>query len=201
MRILFALFAVGSAVALGDVERSLGKSPDGRFELFLTAESKADYGNVEVRELKSGARISIDSGQGYGLFPTDDIHAIWKASSDAFAVTMQGTKTTQDTDVYFRDGAAWEKLEFPGYEMNILGRQGVFSPGKNRADSFQGFEGSARFTLNCIIEPDSQQKEATAKDKGWNPSDQTEWKVVLEYHPRTKPNCSIVSITPIKTDR
>ena len=194
---LFALLIVLLPIsALADVESSLGKSPDGRFELILAASSEKDYGRVIVRDLKSHASTETDSVQGYGDFPSGDVDAEWKASSDAFAVTMRGTKRTWHTDVYIREGDAWEKLEFPPYVANILGRQGVFNGGRSFHEAFGGFQGENRFTLFSHIEPDWQQQEQAAEAIDWKPTTQTEWKIELEYHHRVRPNCSLVSIAP-----
>lgn len=197
MKLFALLLALLPICAFADVESSLGKSPDGRFELVLTASSEKDYGRVIVRELKSGASTETDSGQGYGYFPSGDVEAVWKASSDAFAVTMRGTKRTWNTDVYIREGVEWEKLEFPPYVANILGRQGVFKSGRSFTESFGGFQGESKFTLFSHVEPDWQQREEIAKEADWKPTTQTDWKVVLEYYHRTSPNCSIVSVEPI----
>lgn len=191
--LLLALLPIS---ALADVESSLGKSPDGRFELILTASSEKDYGRVIVRDLKSHTSTETDSGQGYGYFPSGDVDAVWKASSDAFAVNMRGTKRTWHTDVYIREGDAWEKLEFPPYVANILGRQGVFKGGRSFHEAFGGFQGDNRFTLFSHIEPDWLQQEQAAQATNWKPTTQTEWKIELEYHHRVSPNCSLVSIAP-----
>jgi hypothetical protein len=196
---LFALiFTLLSISAFADVEASLGKSPDGRFELVLTASSDEDYGQVIVRNVKTGTSTETDSRQGYGYFPSRDVEAAWKQSSDAFAVTVRGTKRTWHTDVYIKDGDAWEKLDFPPYVANILGRQGVFERGRCFHEAFGGFQGANRFTLFSTIEPDWQQQEEAAKQTTWKPSTQTVWTVVLEYHHRMRPNCSIISINPTK---
>ena len=72
---LFALvLALLPVSAFADVEASLGKSPDGRFELILTASSEKDYGQVIVRDLKTGTSAKTDSGQGYGYFPVSYTH-------------------------------------------------------------------------------------------------------------------------------
>ena len=149
-----------------------------------------------VRDLKSGKFTGADSGQGYGYFPSGDVEAMWKDASDAFAVTMRGTKRTWNTDVYIRDRDAWEKLEFPPYVANILGRQGVFRGGRSFHEAFGGFQGDGRFTLLSHIEPDWQQQEQTAKETNWKPTAQTEWIIIFEYHHRTRPNCSLLSIEP-----
>jgi hypothetical protein len=196
MKSLLLLLAFGPCLVFADVERSLGKSPDGRFELILTAASKQDYGRVVVRDLKSHGMAETDSGQGYGYFPSDDIEATWKNTSDAFAVTMRGTKRTRNTDVYIRDADTWEKLRFPPYVANILGRQGVFKGGRSLHEEFGGFEGASKFVLHCHIEPDWQQQEEVAKIKEWKPTTHTDWKVVLEYYHQESPNCTIVSIAP-----
>jgi hypothetical protein len=196
MKLLALLLTLLPISALADVESSLGKSPDGRFDLILTASSEKDYGRVTVRDLKSGKSTETDSGQGYGYFPSGDVEAVWKASSDAFAVTMRGTKRTWNTDVYIREGAAWEKLEFPSYVANILGRQGVFKGGRSFHEAFGGFQADNRFILFSHIEPDWQQQEQTAKETDWKPTTQTEWKIELEYYHRMRPNCSLVSIAP-----
>ncbi len=197
MKIPALLLALFPILAFADLEHSLGKSPDGHFELILTAESKQDYGRVIVRDLKSGRSLETDSGQGYGYFPSGDVEAVWKDSNDAFAVTMRGTKRTWNTDVYIREGEVWEKLEFPPYVANILGRQGVFKSGRSFTESFGGFQGDSKFTLFSHVEPDWQQQEQIAKETDWKPTTQTEWKIVLEYYHRTRPNCSMVSIDPV----
>lgn len=198
MKLLALLLALFPLLALANVESSLGKSPNGQFELILTASSKDDYGVVIVRDLKSGKSAGTDSGQGYGYFPSNDVKVMWKDTSDAFAVTMRGTKRTWNTDVYIREGVAWEKLEFPPYVANILGRQGVFRDGRSFHEAFGGFQGHNRFTLFSHIEPDWQQLEQVAKEVDWKPTTQTEWKIELEYQHRTRPNCTLVSITPNK---
>lgn len=195
-KILLLALALMPGLALAEVERSLAKSPDGRFELVLTTESNHDSGRVLVRDLKSGGATDTDSGQGYAQFPADDIEAEGKDDSTAFAVTMRGTKRTRNTDVYIRDADIWEKLEFPPYVANILGRQGVFKGGRNLYEEFGGFKGNSKFVLLCHIEPDWQEQEEAAKNKDWKPTTQTEWKVVLEYHHRMRPNCTVESITP-----
>ncbi|MEZ5330338.1 MAG: hypothetical protein R3F19_35270 [Verrucomicrobiales bacterium] len=196
MKLFALLLALLPITAIADVESSLGKSPDGRFELILAASSEKDYGRVIVRDLKSGATTETDSGQGYGYFPSGDVEAVWKTSSDAFAVTMRGTKRTWNTDVYIREGDAWEKLEFPPYVANIHGRQGVFKGGRSFHEAFAGFQGDNRFTLFSHIEPDWQQQEQAVKEADWKPTTQTEWKIELEYYHRVRPNCSLVSIAP-----
>ena len=197
MKLFSLLLTLLPVCAFADVESSLGKSPDGRFELVLTASSEEDYGRVIVRELKSGALTETDSGQGYGFFPSGDVEAVWKASSDAFAVTMRGTKRSWNTDVYIREGDGWKKLEFPPYVANILGRQGVFKSGRSFTESFGGFEGESKFTLLSHVEPDWQQQEEIAKKADWKPATQTDWTVVIEYDPRNGSDCSIVSVEPI----
>ena len=191
--LIFALFPIS---AFADVEASLGKSPDGRFELVLVASSETDYGQVMVRDSKTSTSAMTDSGQGYGYFPSGDVEATWKTSSDAFAVTMRGPKHTWNSHVYIREGDEWEKLEFPPYVANILGRQGVFERGRNFHEAFGGFQADNRFTLFSHIEPDWQQQEQLAKETDWKPATQTDWKIELVYHHRARPNCSVVSITP-----
>ena len=183
-------------VMIAEEERSLGKSPDGNFELLLRASAPDDYGWVSIKNANTGGTTDTETGQGYRYFRTDDVDAVWKEDSTAFAVSVRGTKTTRSTEVYIRDGERWEKLEFPPFIANILGRQGVFSAGKGVYQDFGGFDGDARFCIVCQVNPDWQQKEAVGKITGWKPSDQTEWKVVLEYYRRTSPNCRIVSIEP-----
>jgi len=196
MKLFALIFALLPISALADVEASLGKSPDGRFELVLTASSEQDYGRVIVRDSKTGTTAETDSAQGYRYFPSGDVEAVWKASSDAFAVTIRGTKRTWHTDIYIREGDAWEKLEFPPYVANILGRQGVFKGGRRFHEAFGGFQADNQFTLFSHIEPDWQQKEQTAKGTDWKPTTQTEWKIELKYYHRVRPNCSLVSIAP-----
>ena len=196
MKLVALLLTLLPIPSFADVESSLGKSPDGRLELILTASSEKDYGRVVVRDLKSGTSAETDSGQGYGYFPSGDVEGMWKASSDAFAVTMRGTKRTWNTDVYVREGEAWEKLEFPAYCANILGRQGVFKSGRCFHEAFGGFQGDNRFTLFSHIEPDWQQQEQAANKTDWEPTTQMEWKIELEYHHRMRPKCSLVSIAP-----
>ena len=196
MKLFALLLALWPIAALADVESSLAKSPDGRFELILTASSQRDYGRVIVRDLRSGATTETDSGQGYGYFPSCDVEAVWKASGDAFAVTTRGTKRTWNTDVYIREGDAWEKLEFPSYVANILGRQGVFKGGRSFHEAFGGFQGDNRLTLLSHIEPDWQQQEQAVKETDWKPTTQTEWKIELEYYHRVRPNCSLIKIAP-----
>jgi hypothetical protein len=177
-------------------ERSLGKSPDGKFELRLVAERPDDYGWVVIKNTSSGEVSKTETAQGYSYFRTDDVDASWKDDSTAFAVGVRGTKTTTDTDIYFKDGDVWEKVVFPAFVANILGRQGVFSTRRNCNIDFAGFEGDSRFTLVCHVEPDFQQKEEAEKIADWKPSQKTDWKVVLDYRRRTSPNCVIVSIEP-----
>ena len=196
MKLFSLLLTLFPICAFADVESSLGKSPDGRFELVLTASSEEDFGRVIVRDLKSGGSTETDSGQGYGFFPSGDVEAVWKASSDAFAVTMRGTKRSWNTDVYIREGDEWKKLEFPPYVDNILGRQGVFKGGRSFRESFGGFEGESKFTLLSHVEPDWRQQEEIAKKADWKPTTQTDWTVVIEYDPRNGSDCSIVSIEP-----
>jgi len=194
---LFALISIVMPVpALAGVEASLGKSPDGRFEVVLAARSEKDYGRVMVRDSKTGTSAGTDSGQGYGYFPSGDVEVAWKASSDAFAVTLRGSRSTWNTDVYIREEDVWEKLVFPPYVENILGRQGVIKRGRNFHKAFGGFQADHRFTLFSHIEPDWQQQEQTAIETGWKPTAQTEWKIELEYYHRERPNCSVVSIAP-----
>lgn len=54
MKTLLLLVAIFPAWTHADLESPLGKSPNGQFELILTAESEEDYGRVIVRDLKSG---------------------------------------------------------------------------------------------------------------------------------------------------
>lgn len=196
MKLFALLVTLLPITAFADVEKSLGRSPDGRFELLLTASSEQDYGQVNVRDSKTGKSTETDSGQGYGYFPSGDVEVAWKQSSDAFAVTMRGTKRTWNTDVYIREGDTWEKLEFPPYVANILGRQGVFEGGRSFHEAFGGFQGDNRFTLFSTVEPDWRQQEEAAKETTWKPTTQTDWTVVLEYFHRVRPNCRIVSIKP-----
>jgi hypothetical protein len=182
--------------AVAEEQRSLGKSPDGKFELMLVAEKPDDYGWVIIKNISSGEVSETETAQGYGYFRTDDVDASWKADSTAFAVGVRGTKTTTDTDIYFKNVEVWEKVEFPSFVANILGRQGVFSKGRNQNIDFAGFEEDIRFSLICHVEPDFLQKKEAEKITDWKPSQQTDWKVVLEYHRRTSPNCVIVSIEP-----
>lgn len=179
-----------------EVSRSLGKSPDGSFELFLVTASDDDLGMVVVKNLKSGKTAKTETSQGYGTFENSDVEATWKSASDAFAVEVRGTKRTRNTDVYLLNGDIWEKLDFPPYVANILGRQGVFKGGRNLYEEFAEFEGESRFVLLCHIEPDWQQQEKAIQIKDWKPTTQTEWKVVLEFGRRVSPNCTIVSIEP-----
>jgi hypothetical protein len=181
-----------------DLESSLGKSPNGRFELLLTAESAKDFGQVIVRDLKNGTNVEIDSGQGYGFFPSGGVEATWKGASEAFAITMRGTKRTWHTDVYLRDGKGWQKLDFPPYVANILGRQGVINGGRSFRESFGGFGEGQRFTLISHIEPDWQELAKMEKESDWKPTKQTEWKITLEYRYRQSPNCSLLKIEPFK---
>jgi hypothetical protein len=197
MKLFSLLLTLLPICAFADVESSLGKSPDGRSELVLTASSEEDYGRVVVRDLKSGGSTETDSRQGYGFFPSGDVEAVWKASSDAFAVTMRGTKRSWNTDVYIREGDEWKKLEFPRFVDNILGRQGVFKGGRSFRESFGGFEGESKFTLLSHFEPDWRQQEEIAKKADWKPTTQTDWTVVIEYDPRNGSDCSIVSVEPI----
>ncbi|MEZ5300224.1 MAG: hypothetical protein R3F11_06095 [Verrucomicrobiales bacterium] len=197
--LLFAVLVSSPARTHADVENSLGKSPDGRFELILTAVSKNDYGRVIVRDLTNGNSVETESGQGYGYFPSGDVTAIWRDSSDAFAVTMRGTKRTWNTDVYIRDGEAWQKLDFPPYVANILGRQGVIQSGRSFREAFGGFGRDNRFTLLSHIEPDWHQQQV-AKETDWKPTTHTEWKIVIEFFHRMRPNCHIVCIEPLKKD-
>ena len=183
--------------AVADVSRSLGKSPDNRFELVLSASSNKDLGMVLIRDLKSGQTTPTDTWQGYGSFETEDIEATWRKTSDAFAVTVRGTKRTWNTDVYVLDDKAWEKLDFPPYVANILGRQGVFRGGRTLHEGFGGFLEKDQFVLFSYVEPDWQQKEKTAQIKDWKPTTQTEWKVTLEFYRRVSPNCTIVDIEPV----
>lgn len=163
MKIFALLLALLPITALADVESSLGKSPDGRFELILTASSEKDYGRVIVRDLKSGATTETDSGQGYGYFPSGDVEAVWKDSSDAFAVTMRGTKRTWNTDVYIREGDVWEKLEFPPYVANILGRQGVFKSGRSFHEAFGGFQGTTDSHCLAILSPTGSNRSSRSR--------------------------------------
>ena len=78
MKPIALLLALLPISALADVESSLGKSPDGRFELILIARSEKEYGRVIVRDLKSNTSTATDSGQGYGSFPSGDVDAVWK---------------------------------------------------------------------------------------------------------------------------
>jgi hypothetical protein len=183
-------------LAVAEEQRSLGKSPDGKFELVLQAERPDDYGWVVIKNTSSGEVAQTETSQGYSYFSTDDVEASWKGDSTAFAIGVRGTKTTTETDIYVKDGEVWEKIEFPPFVANILGRQGVFSKGRNQNIDFAGFEGDSRFSLVCHVEPDFQQKEKAAEITDWKPSQQTDWKVVLEYRLRTRPNCVIVSIEP-----
>ena len=183
-------------IAVAAEVRGLGKSPDGTFELILKAEKADAYGWVAVKTIRSGKVSETETAQGYSNFRSDDVHASWKTDSTAFAVGVRGTKTTTETDVYIKDGEVWEKLEFPPFIANILGRQGVFSKGRNQNVDFAGFEGDARFALICHVEPDFQQKDEADKIANWQPSQQTDWKVVLEYPRRIGPHCVIVSIEP-----
>ncbi|MCH1502885.1 MAG: hypothetical protein L7V86_04830 [Verrucomicrobiales bacterium] len=189
---LLLIPAMGFAIE----ERSLGVSPDKNFELLLRAETPEDYGLVSIKNISTSETIDTMTGQGYSYFRTDDVEAVWKEDSTAFAVSVRGTKTTRSTDVYIRDGERWRKLVLPPYIPNILGRQGVISTGRNVYEDFGGFEGSRRFNIICHVEPDWQQKELADKVTDWKPSDQTEWKVALEYHLSTSPNCRILSIEP-----
>lgn len=113
-------------LAGADEKRSLGKSPDGKFELLLRAPAPDDYGWVAIKDISSGVVSDTKTAQGYSYFRTDDVDAEWKGDSTAFAVGVRGTKTTTDTDIYIKDGEVWERLEFPDFVANILGRQGVF---------------------------------------------------------------------------
>lgn len=196
MKSVILILLLIPCIVIAAEERSLGKSPDGKFELMLEAESPDDYGWVVIKNTGSGKVSETETAQGYSYFRTDDVNASWKADSTAFAVGVRGTKTTTDTDIYFKDGEAWEKIEYPPFVANILGRQGVFNKGRNQNIDFGGFEGDSRFSLICHVEPDFQQKEEAEKSADWKPSQQTEWKVVLEYRRRTSPNCVIVSIEP-----
>jgi hypothetical protein len=192
---LLALLLV-PLVAVADEVRSLAKSPDGKFELLLQASAPDDYGWVVIKNASTGKIIESETSQGYSYFPTDDVHAEWRDDSSAFAVSVQGTKTTRYTDVYFKDEDRWEKMDLPPFIDNILGRQGVTDPGPNVSESFGGFVDNSRFSLICDVEPDWQQKEAAGRITQWKPSQQTEWQVVLEYSRRTSPSCRIVSIEP-----
>ncbi|MEM7010974.1 MAG: hypothetical protein AAF585_05765 [Verrucomicrobiota bacterium] len=149
-----------------------------------------------VRDSKSGTSADTKSGQGYGDFRSGDVNVAWKDSSDAFAVTMRGTKRTWHTDVYIREGKAWVKLEFPPYVANILGRQGVFEGGRSFREAFGGFRDDNRFTLFSHIELDWKQQAQTAEEADWKPTTQTEWRIELEYHPRMQLNCTVVKISP-----
>jgi|LakMenEpi03Aug12_release.lakeMendotaPanAssembly.Ray.scaffolds.fasta_scaffold206648_2 hypothetical protein len=196
MRLLVIIAALIPFTLRAEVSRSLGKSPNGSFELFLVTESAEDLGMVVVKNLKSGKTAETETSQGYGTFENSDVEATWKSTSDAFAVEVRGTKRTRNTDVYILNGDAWEKLAFPPYVANILGRQGVFKGGRNLYEEFGEFEGESRFVILCHIEPDWQQQEKALHIKDWKPTTQTEWKVVLEYARLVSPNCSIVSIEP-----
>jgi len=196
MKAVVLILLLVPCIALAEEKRSLGKSPDGRFELMLEAEKPDDYGWVVIKDARSGKVIETETAPGYSYFRTDDVDASWKADSSAFAVGVRGTKTSTDTDIYFKDGEVWEKIEFPPFVTNILGRQGVFSKGRNQNIDFAGFDGDSRFSLICHVEPDFQQKKVAEKITDWKPSQQTDWRVVLEYQRGASPNCVIVSIRP-----
>lgn len=200
MRLWALLLAALPALVMADVERSLGKSPDGHWELILTAESEKDLeSQIILRHLTNGKIIETDSSPGYGTFAFADVEAFWKNSSDAFALTLRGTKRTWHTEVYIRKGNLWEKLKLPAYVENILGRQGVLKAGRSFHESFGGFQGEHRFTLFSHVEPDWQQQEA-AKATDWKPATQTDWKIELQYDLDTLPNCNLISITPISDE-
>ena len=169
--ISLVLFPLG---VVADVSRSLGKSPDNRYELVLSAPSNKDLGMVLIRDLKSVQTTPTDTGQGYGSFETEDVETAWSKTGDAFAVTVRGTKRTWNTDVYILDDKTWEKLKFPPYVANILGRQGVFRGGRTLHEEFGGFLEKDRFVLFSYVEPDWQQKEKIAQIKDWKPTTQTE---------------------------
>ncbi|MGK0186858.1 MAG: hypothetical protein ACI9R3_002642 [Verrucomicrobiales bacterium] len=58
---------------------------------------------VSIKNISTGETIDTVTGQGYSYFRTDDVEAVWKEDSTAFAVSVRGTKTTRSTDVYMRD--------------------------------------------------------------------------------------------------
>jgi hypothetical protein len=196
MKLLALFVAFVPGILFAEVSRSLGKSPNKSYELILVAESDDDLGMVVVKDLKSGKTYGTETSQGYGTFVNSDVEATWKSTSDAFAVTVRGTKTTRNTDVYVLSGGSWERMSFPPYVTNILGRQGVFERGRNFYEEFASFEGKSRLVLLCHVEPDWQQQEKALQIKDWKPTTQTEWKVVLEYDRRVSPICRIVSIEP-----
>jgi len=138
MTVVILMLLLTPCIAVAEEERSLGTSPDGKFELMLVAERPDDHGWVAIKNTSYGRVIETETDQGYSYFQTDDVHASWKADSTAFAIGLRGTKTTIDTDIYFKDGEVWERLAFPPFVANILGRQGVFSKGVIRISISQG---------------------------------------------------------------
>ncbi len=162
----------------------------------MMAESESDLAQVFVRDLTRQVDLPTETFDGYGTFANSSTEAVWRSSSDAFAVSFRGTKRTFHTDVYFLESNVWEKVEMPAYEANILGRQGVVHAGRNIVEGFVRFDSEDVFVLAVHIEPDWQEKELTHKITSWKPSEQTEYLVTLKFNRNTAPNCSIVAIDP-----
>lgn len=179
----------------GDAERLLARAPQGDLELVLKSGDSKEYGALVIRNAKTGETQPTDSGQGYGYLDDEDQGAVWKPSGDAFAVTLRGTKTTRHTDVYVRKSGSWQKLEFPAFVENILGRQGAIETGKPVFIDFGGFRGDHQLVLHCHVVPEWHQPQGQVTLPEWKPTAHVHWEVVLDYRPGGT-WCRIHSILP-----
>jgi len=110
-----------------------GRSPNGRYEVRLVRVSNSepsDYA-IHIHAARTGKSLfTLDSIGGYLRYPAavERCRALWHSSSQFVAVTDQGTRHSRELYVLAIDSDRVERLPFPDYVQNALGRVGATWP-------------------------------------------------------------------------
>ena len=164
-------------------ESKLATSPDGRYEVVITAQAdQQDIPFAQIRDKKTQKRFATDA---LGYDGHAEIEATWRPDSRVVALNFSAGRTTHQTLLYWIESGRITKITLPDFFLNILGRQGAISAKfKNSVVSFTKFLPDSECLLFAHVEPDpTEQTDSKAStDDKFHPTEVTDFDVTLRLN-------------------
>jgi hypothetical protein len=183
MRALILFFLFSIATDSQAKETTISTSPDGRYEVVVTAQAdQLDIPFAQIRDKKTRKKFETNA---MGYDGREEIEAIWRTDSHVVALNFSAGRTTHETLLYWVESGRITKITLPDFVLNILGRQGAIAAKfKNSAVLFVKFLPDNQCKLLAHVEPnpwDEAPNKARA-DTAFHPTGLTDFSVTLRLN-------------------